>query len=262
MGRPVYEDDARRPLDAEDIPLGVRRFAAGRRPGDGTNVRMQRRGLFVMALFLFALQGCKTGKESLPAQTASTQLEANVFAAPTDVQMLTFVSGGARTQKPFPFDGFLYAKHWLGCEATEPGPFARTSVCTFDAAGRTYAHENGWTSARTPGGCAKCETWNVPLARAQLVAVTAVDVRDATHATATYTYEVQPTEIGGQLAAWMRENPVAWCGVDPRAVGDWSHVQSGTATFVKTPSNWQLEPTSLTPVFKTAAKPARPCPAT
>lgn len=221
---------------------------------------MQRRGLFVIALFLFALQGCKTGQGSLPARTASAQLEEGVFAAPSDVQMLTFVSGGARTQKSFPFDGFLYAKHWLKCEATEPGPFARTSVCTFDAEGRTYAHENGWTSARTPGGCAKCETWNVPLAQAKLLTVSDVNVHDATNATAAYSYDVEPNEIGSQLAGWMRQNPVAWCGVDPRAVGDWSQVQTGTAAFVKEKGTWQLEPTSIAPIFKTAARLARPCP--
>jgi len=222
---------------------------------------MQRRCLFVMALFVFTLQGCKTGKASLGAQTASAQLEASVFAAPNDVQSLTFVSGGARTQKPFPFDGFLYAKHWLTCAATEPGPFAQTSVCTFNAEGRTYAHENGWTSTQTLGGCTKCATWNVPLAQAKLLAVTAVNVHDATHATATYTYEVEPNEIGSQLAGWMRQNPVAWCGVDPRTVGDWSEAQIGTAGFVKRQSNWQLDPTTLAPPFKAAAKLARPCPA-
>jgi len=111
---------------------------------------MQRRCLFVIALFVFVVQGCKTGKESLAAQTASAQLEASVFAAPNDVQSLTFISGGARAQKPFPFDGFLYAKHWLTCAATEPGPFAQTSVCTFNAEGRTYAHETDGRQLRRP----------------------------------------------------------------------------------------------------------------
>jgi len=84
-------------------------------------------------------------------------------------------------------------------------------------------------------------------------------VPDATHATATYTYEVEPNEIGSQLAGWMRQNPVAWCGVDPRAVGGWSQVQTGTATFVKRQSSWQLDPGTLTQPFKPAAKLSRPC---
>ncbi|MDQ2908978.1 MAG: hypothetical protein M3R44_06460 [Candidatus Eremiobacteraeota bacterium] len=235
--------------------------AAGPASGRSTLSGMQRRRFFVIALFLLALPGCKTGKESLPLQSATALLETSLFAAPNDVQTLAFTSGGARPQKPLPFDGFLYAKHWLSCEATEPGPFARTSVCTFDAEGRTYAHENGWTSGPTPGGCAKCETWNAPLAQAKLLTVSDVNVHDAAHATATYTYEVEPNEIGSQLAGWMRQNPVAWCGVDPRAVGDWSNVQTGTASFVRGQNGWQVDPTSIMPPLKSAIKPARPCPA-
>ncbi|MBC5800005.1 MAG: hypothetical protein GIX03_01525 [Candidatus Eremiobacteraeota bacterium] len=199
---------------------------------------MQRRSFFVIALFVLAVAGCRTTND-LPAQVAMATLETTIFSAPNDAQTLTFTAGGERAPKPYALTGFLYAKHWLECQATESGPFARTAVCRLDAAGRTYAQANGWTSAPTPGGCAQCETWTVPLAQAKLARVTDVTFSDKTHATVTYAYQVVPSEIGVQLADWMRQNPVAWCGPDPRAVGAWSQPRTGTATFVKTQTDWE-----------------------
>jgi len=203
---------------------------------------MQRRFVFVIAVFLLALGGCRTAKNDLPAEVAMATLEATVFSTPNAVQTMTFTAGGERAPKPYPLAGFLYAKRWLVCQATEAGPFARTAVCRFDTAGRTYAQANGWTSAPTPGGCAQCETWTVPLAQAKLARVTDVTLSDKTHAAVTYTYQVVPTEIGAQLADWMRQNPVAWCGPDPRTIGVWSQPRTGTAAFVKSQTDWESAP--------------------
>ncbi len=232
---------------------------AGYAPPASTLNGMHCRRLFMSALLFLVLPSCKPPANDLAAQTAMAALATTVFAAPNDVQTLTFVSGAARAPKPFPFEGFLYAKHWLACEATEPGPFARTAVCRLDAPGRAYASANGWTAMRAQG-CDGCETWTVPLAQAKLGSITDIAMRDRSHATVTYTFQVVPNEIGSQLAAWMRVNPIAWCGVDPRAVGGWTHVRSATAAFTRTPTGWQLEPGGFTRPFEDAGKqPARPC---
>ncbi len=201
---------------------------------------MQRRSLFVTAIFLLALGGCKTAKNDLPAQAATAALTTTYFSPRNDVQTLTFAAGGQRSTHAYALEGFLFAKRWLVCQATETGPFAQGSACRFNTAGRTYAQADGWTSAATSGGCAQCETWTVPLAQAKLERVTDVTASDKTHAVVTYAYEVVPNEIGAQLSAWMRQNPIAWCGPDPR--GAWSHPLSGTATFVRSQTGWQIVP--------------------
>jgi len=233
--------------------------------GRGREQSMQRRPLFVIAVFLLALSGCKTPKNDLVTeQAAMAALETTAFSAPNDVQTLTFTAGGERPPRPYALTGFLFAKRWLVCPTTESGPFARTVLCTFDAAGRTYAQANGWTSAPTPGGCPQCETWTVPLAQARLERVTDVTLTDKSHAVATYAYEVVPNEIGGQLGAWMHVNPVAWCGPDPRALGAWSRPRTGTATFVRSQAGWEIvpPPVGYSATFPSAAAAngvARPC---
>ena len=200
---------------------------------------MVRRFFLVAGLLAVALAGCKQSSGKLVAQTATTALDASLFAAPNNVQTLSFTSGGARDAKPYALVNFLYAKHWLACASTEPGPFSQQSVCTFQPAGRAYAHANGWTAVRPSNGCAACETWSVPVATAKLQHVTAVE-GDKTHATATYAYEVVPTELGLQLMDWMAKNPIAWCGPIPSASGGWSKPRTSDAQFAHTGTSWQL----------------------
>ncbi len=220
------------------------------------------RTLLVATIVAVSLTGCKPPKPSLAAQAAQTTLEATAFAPPNDVQTLTFTTGQVRPPKPYALDGFLGAKRWLVCEATEPGPFAREAVCQFNTPGRTYARANGWTSAPAGGRCTRCEVWTVPLAQAKLDRITGVTIADATHATVTYAYDVVPNELGAQLAAWMASNPVAWCGPDPRVVGQWSQPRAGTAMFVKAGGDWQIAPPpdGFAATFaSTAAHVDRPC---
>ena len=152
---------------------------------------------------------------------------------------MSLVTGDSRTPKADALNGFLYAKHWLTCKDTQPGPFSRVAVCTLNAAGRTFGHENGWTERHSDDStCAQCELWTVPLARARLRSVTGVTATDKTHAVVTYAYDVVPNAFGGELSDWMGTNPVAWCGPDPRAVGAWAQARSGTANFARTGGTW------------------------
>ena len=197
---------------------------------------MSRTSLLVAALLACCLSGCKNG--NLATREATTALAASLFAPANSVQTLSFTSGDSRTPKADALNGFLYAKRWLDCKDTQPGLFSRVAVCTFNATGRTFARENGWTVARGDGACAQCEIWTVPLARATLRSVTSVAATDKTHAVVAYAYDVVPNAFGGQLGDWMGTNPVAWCGTDPRAVGAWTQARSGTANFVRTGKTW------------------------
>ncbi len=201
---------------------------------------MLRRLIFAGGLFAFILFGCKSG--SLAGREATAALDATVFSMPNAVQTLSFRVGESRTPKADAINGFLYAKHWLECKDTQPGLFSRVAVCTLDAAGRTFAHENNWTVAHSEGACARCETWTVPLARATLRSVTDVSASDKTHAVVTYAYEVVPNAFGGELGDWMTKNPAAWCASDPRAVGVWRHPRSGKADFTRSGGMWTVTP--------------------
>ncbi len=198
------------------------------------------RRFFLFAVIAVSLAGCKPPGGTFAAQTAATTLATTLFAAPNNVQTLSFTAGGARDPKPYALANFLYAKRWLACKASQPGPFASQTICTFETVGRSYAHANGWTAARPAGGCAQCETWTVPVATAKLQHVTRVAASGKTQATATYEYAVIPNEFGTQLADWMAKNPVAWCGPIPSARGGWSKPRSGTAEFVRAGQGWQL----------------------
>jgi hypothetical protein len=156
---------------------------------------------------------------------------------------LSLVTGDSRTPKADALNGFLYAKHWLTCKDTQPGLFSRVAVCSLNAAGRTYANENGWTERHGEvSTCPQCELWTVPLARATFGSVTGVTATDKSHAVVTYTYHVTPNAFGGELGDWMGTNPVAWCGPDPRAVGAWAQARSGMANFVRTGDMWAPSP--------------------
>ena len=225
---------------------------------------MSRRFFFLAGLLAVLLAGCKQ-PGSLAAKTATTALDSSLFAAPNNVQSLTFTAGGARDPKPFALANFLYAKRWLMCKATQPGIFASTTACTFENVGRSYARANGWTQTRPAGGCAQCETWTVPVAVAKLQRVTNVSATDKTHASATYAYAVVPTELGAQLADWMAKNPVAWCGPIPSVAGGWSKARSGQAAFARAGEVWQLAapPAGFASTFgdpaATGAAADRPC---
>ena len=225
---------------------------------------MLRRFFFLAGTLAISLAGCKQNG-NLAAQTATTALDASIFASPNNVQALTFTSGGERDPKPYALANFLYAKHWLTCKATQPGIFASTTACTFENVGRSYAHANGWTQTRPPGGCAQCETWMVPVAVAKLQRVTNVSATDKTHANATYAYDVVPTEIGAQLTDWMAKNPVAWCGPIPNVAGGWSKARSGEAAFAHVGQSWQVAqpPAGFATTFgdpsATPATANRPC---
>lgn len=198
------------------------------------------RRFFLFGAIAVLLAGCKEPGGKFVAQTATTTLDATLFAAPNNVQTLSFTSGGARDPKPYALANFLYAKRWLACHAAQPGPFASQTLCTFEAVGRSYAHANGWTATHPAGGCAQCETWLVPVATAKLQRVLQVTAASKTHAAATYAYAVVPTELGSQLADWMAKNPVAWCGPVPSVQGGWSKPRSGTAEFTHAAPGWQL----------------------
>lgn len=197
---------------------------------------MFRPTLVAAALIACFLSGCKNG--NLATREASTALEASLFAPANSVQTLSFISGDSRTPKADALNGFLYAKRWLDCKDTQPGLFSRVAVCTFNATGRTFAHQNGWTAVRGDDTCAQCETWTVPLARATLRSVTSVAASDKSHAVVTYAYDVVPNAFGGQLGDWMGTNPVAWCGPDPRAIGAWAQARTGTASFARSNGTW------------------------
>lgn len=197
---------------------------------------MFRRTLLAAALLACCLSGCKNG--NLATREATAALDASLFAPANSVQTLSFVSGDSRTPKADALNGFLYAKRWLECKDTQPGLFSRVAVCTFNAAGRTFAQQNGWTAVKGGGACAECETWTVPLARAKLQSVTSIAASDKSHAAVTYAFDVVPNAFGGQLGDWMGTNPVAWCGPDPRAIGAWSQARSGTASFARTAGKW------------------------
>lgn len=199
------------------------------------------RPFFLAAVvFACALSGCKNA--SLATRDASTALSASIFAPANAVQSLSFTSGDSRTPKADALNGFLYAKRWLDCKNTEPGLFSRVSICTLNAAGRTFAHQNGWTATHPSGACERCELWSVPLARAQLASVTSISASDKTHAVVAFTYGVTPNAFGGQLGDWMSTNPVAWCGPDPRAVGAWTQTRTGTARFERQGKTWGVSP--------------------
>ena len=201
----------------------------------------------LIASILLSLVGCKTSESGgLAAAAASRAVDAAYFTSPAALQTLSFSEGKAQPAKPLALDTFLYDKRWLECKNTEPGPIERETLCRFDTAGRTYAHENGWTSAAAANGCADCETWTVPLARARFISVTSVTRIDKTHASAAYTYTVVPNEFGAEFGAWMGDHPNAWCGPDPRVSGGWSQTRTAVATFEQTGGNWQLAPPATT----------------
>lgn len=215
----------------------------------------------VLFSIAFAIAGCKS--TGLGEKTATTALESTVFAPAAATQTLTFVVGRERPAKPYAIDGFLYAKRWLACRDAEPGLFSAHTVCTFEDAGRAYAAANGWTVARgdATGACAKCETWTVPLARAKLRSVSDVHETGKDTASATYGFDVTPNEFGAQLDDWMKQNALAWCGADPRAIGLWGTERSANATFVRSSQGWKpAEPASFTTSFANrAVAPDRPC---
>ena len=151
-----------------------------------------------------------------------------------------YVSGDRKT-RPLALDEFLYAKHWTGCEAGETGPFAASTRCRLNDEGRTYGAANGWSPVSVErGGCARCEVWHIPLAHAALRAVGAVELADADRATASYTYLVTPNEFGAQLAAWMADHPIAWCGPNPAAIGVWNRPRRAQASFERVKGHWVL----------------------
>jgi hypothetical protein len=221
----------------------------------------------LVASVLLALIGCKTSSnEGLASAAASSAVEQAYFASPAAIQTASFSEGKAQPAKPLALDTFLYEKRWLECKNTEPGPIERETLCTFDSAGRTYAHENAWTAAAAANGCAECETWTVPLATARFLNVTAITRIDPTHASVAYTYSVVPNEFGGELGAWMADHPKAWCGPDPRVAGGWSQTRTGVATFEQRAGTWHLETpaTSFSETFAVQAAGAsaeHPCPA-
>jgi hypothetical protein len=198
------------------------------------------RMLLAAGLLATVLSGCKSG--SLAARDASVSLNAGVFSPANSVQTLSFTSGDTSTPRADALNGYLYAKRWLACKTTQPGIFSRQSVCSLNTVGRTYAHENQWTSAHPAGACEQCEVWTVPLARARLTEVSDVSASDKTHAVATYAYDVVPNAFGAGLGDWMSSNPVAWCGPDPRAVGAWNQARAGKASFERTSRSWSVSP--------------------
>ncbi len=211
-------------------------------------------------LFAFGLSGCKNN--DLAVREASRTLAATAFSPPQAVQTLTFTSGESRTPRAQAIDSFLYAKHWLECKDTQPGLFSRVAVCTLDTAGLTFARENNWHATHVAAGCALCETWTVPLARATLRSVTGLMQRDKTHAVATYAYEVVPNAFGGELGDWMTKNSDAWCGPDPRAAGGWGRTRDGQADFVRAGSSWTVADAAPGATFAGtfgAPAPDRPC---
>jgi hypothetical protein len=201
---------------------------------------MHRTWILAITVVALGLSACKSG--NLATSAASAALGSTVFAPSNAIQTLSFTSGDPAIPKADALQGYLYAKHWLDCKDTQPGVFSHVAVCTLNAAGRTFAHENDWTSAHPDGSCAQCEVWTVPLARAELRGVTALSAIDKTHAVADYDYEVVPGAFGGELGDWMRTNPVAWCGPDPRAIGAWSQPRAGKAAFVRTGTRWEPAP--------------------
>jgi len=220
-----------------------------------------RRLMFAFAL-MAALAGCKTADRSLVQDTARSGLEKTVFASDTAVQTMTFSSGETTTFKPYAIDSFLYAKRWLSCKSTQRGAFSEVSTCSFNSDGRTFATQNGWSAQ--PGSCGTCQIWTVPIARARLLSVDSIAASDTTHASATYTYIVDPNVFGRQLGDWMAKNVVAWCGPDPRAVGEWAKNRTATTAFARGSTGWA--PVSPAAAFTTAfgagidASTDRPCP--
>ena len=184
-----------------------------------------------------ALAGCKE-PDGLVSQTAMTTLDQTIFVAPNNVQTLTFTAGAERDLEPLALTNLLFAKHWLACKAPEDAE--SKAVCTFEPAGRNYARANGWTQTRSAGGCARCETWSVPVATAELRRVVSVALTSKTQASATYEYSVVPTEFGAQLADYMARNRAAWCGPIPSTAGGWFTPRSGTAEFTNADGNWEL----------------------
>ena len=220
---------------------------------------MFRRSLLAAGLLAIVLSGCKSG--SLAARDATTALDASLFSAANAVQTLSLVTGESRVGQADAINGFLYAKRWLECKDTQPGVFSRFTVCTLNTVGRTYAHENDWTSAHPAGTCAACEVWTIPLARARLRDVNDVAQSDKTHAVASYSYDVVPNAFGNELGAWMSTNPIAWCGADPRAIGAWAQPRAGKASFVRTSRAWVLSPATPSGFTANFASPSavRPC---
>jgi len=177
---------------------------------------------------------------ALAEREATASLTAAYFTGPVAEQTATFSEGRAQPQKPFALDTFLFDKHWLVCKNTEPGPFSSDTICRFDTEGRTYAHENAWTSAPASGGCAQCETWTVPIARATLSTITGITRVDKTHATVAYVFDVVPNVFGGEFGAWMSAHPSAWCGPDARATGGWGQTKTAQANFELTAGKWRI----------------------
>jgi len=217
----------------------------------------------MLALALFAaLTGCKAADRSLAQNTARAGLERTVFASDTAVQTMTFSSGETTAFKPYALDSFLYAKRWISCKTTQRGAFSQVSTCSFNGDGRTFATQNGWSSQ--PGSCETCQIWTVPVAHARLVSVDSIAASDPTHASTTYSYVVEPNVFGSQLGDWMTKNAVAWCGPDPRALGQWAKPRTATTAFARGTQGWV--PVSSVAAFTTAfgagtdASADRPCP--
>jgi hypothetical protein len=209
-------------------------------------------------LFSLAIAGCKTSS-SLAEREAKATLAKTLFTDSASVQTVTFVSG-AVSAKPLAIDQFLFSKHWSTCPSSG-GALASAPVCSLDEEGASYGHANGWVSS-TSDACDKCNAWTIPVAKAKLMSVDAIDATDGSHATATYTYVVVPNEFGKSFGEWTSGHAVAWCGPDPAAVGGWAASRTATAAFVKGDAGWQLATpagTTFAANFANGAAVAKPC---
>ena len=196
------------------------------------------RRLFGVILVAGLLTGCKS--TALGPDRARAALEASLFAPQHASQTFAFVSGAVAAH-PLALDQFLYAKRWLDCTETSPGAFSTAAVCRLNTEARNYGTANAWSfAADAQAHCERCLTVRVPVAAARLKSIDRIDALDKNRATVAFTYDVVPTEFGGQLSGWMREHPIAWCGPDPSAAGGWNAPRSGKASFARENGTWVL----------------------